>query len=100
MKVFIMTDMEGVAGMINFDDWVDPKGRYYEAGKRLLTLEINAAVEGFFDAGATEILVCDGHGWGGINHELLDSRVLFQRGWNVVYPFDLTASYDVIAWIG
>ena len=39
MKIFIMTDMEGVAGVLDHDTWVTPQGRYYEAGKRLLTLE-------------------------------------------------------------
>jgi len=50
--------------------------RYYEEAKKLLTLEINAAVEGFFKAGATEIYVADGHGYGGINHLLLDQECI------------------------
>ncbi|MCL2517533.1 MAG: M55 family metallopeptidase [Oscillospiraceae bacterium] len=100
MKIFIMTDMEGVAGMVNALDWTHPEGCYYEAGKRLLTMEINAAIEGFFNAGATEILVADGHGAGGINVELLDNRVMYQRGWNGPYPFGNDSSFDAIAWIG
>ncbi len=74
MKLMIMTDMEGVAGMLNFEDWCVPDGRYYDKGKRLLTLEVNAAIEGFFHGGATEIVVVDGHGNGGIDPELLDER--------------------------
>ena len=46
-----MTDMEGVCGVINHDDWVMPTGMYYEEGKKLLTMEINAAVEGFMQQG-------------------------------------------------
>ncbi|HQK96146.1 MAG TPA: hypothetical protein PLD23_21800, partial [Armatimonadota bacterium] len=29
MKVYVLTDMEGVAGVISFDDYVGPEGRYY-----------------------------------------------------------------------
>lgn len=66
MKIYIMTDMEGVCGVLNHDDWVMPSGRYYEEGKKLLTLEVNAAVEGFLSEGATQVLVVDGHGAGGL----------------------------------
>lgn len=96
-----MTDMEGVCGVLNHDDWVLPSGRYYEEGKKLLTLEVNAAVEGFFAAGATEISVADGHGAGGVNQALLDKRTLFYRHWlPEPYPFMLDESYAAIAWIG
>ena len=66
-KVYIMTDMEGVAGVLDFENWCKPESRYYELGKELLTLEVNAAIEGFSRGGATEFLVADGHGYGGIN---------------------------------
>ena len=45
MKVFLMTDLEAVAGVINFLDWCYPTGRYYDQAKELLTLEANAAIE-------------------------------------------------------
>lgn len=108
MKIFIMTDMEGCAGMINHDDWVCPEGRYYEAGKRLLTAEVNAAVEGFLAAFEKNrqsdeplyILVADGHGYGGINIEMLHERAHYQRGWVGPYPFGMDESFDAIAWVG
>ena len=101
MKLFLMTDMEGVCGVVNHDIWVTPEGRYYEEGKKLLTLEINAAVEGFYAAGATDILVVDAHGYGGINNLLLDERVKYLRGpLPTPYPYMLDASFDAIAWIG
>ena len=80
MKILIMTNMEGVAGVLNHDDWVLPGGRFYAKGLRLLTEEVNAALEGFFSAGAEEILVVDGHGAGGIDPETLDERALLLRG--------------------
>lgn len=100
MKIFIMTDMEGVCGVLDHDNWVSFDGRYYEEGKKLLTLEINAAIEGFFSAGATEIVVADGHGCGGVSNLLLDKRVLYQRGFPGPYPFGLDNTFDAMAWIG
>ena len=100
MKVYIMTDMEGVCGVLDHDNWVRVDSRYYEEGKKLLTLEVNAAIEGFFSEGATEILVADGHGCGGVNHLLLDRRVLYQRGFPGPYPFGLDKTFSVMAWIG
>ncbi len=100
MKIFIMTDMEGVCGVINHDDWVTPQGRYYEEGKILLTNEVNAAVEGFFEAGATEIYIADGHGYGGINQKYLDKRTYLIRGFPDPYPFCLDETFDALAWVG
>jgi D-amino peptidase len=101
MKIFVMTDIEGVCGIVNFDDWALPQGRYYEEGKKLLTLEVNAAIDGFLAAGATEILVADGHGHGAINNILLDHRAFFLRGpVPGPYPFMLDDTFDAIAWVG
>jgi D-amino peptidase len=100
MKIFIVTDMEGTCGVINHDDWVTPEGRYYEDGKKLLTMEINAAVEGFFEEGATEIYVSDGHGFGGINQSLLDKRTMYIRGYPGPYPGGLDETFDAVAWVG
>ena len=100
MKIALMTDMEGVAGVVNFDDWVSPGDRYYEQGKMLLTEEVNAAVRGFFDAGADEIVVIDGHGSGAINTLLLDKRAQYSRGWAVFHQFGLNDHFDAFATVG
>ncbi len=101
MRVYMMTDMEGVAGVLNFEEWIFADSLHYRVGRELLTREVNAAVEGLFAGGATQVLVADGHGPGGIDVTLLDSRVELQRG----YPDDpsqppLYASCDVVVWIG
>lgn len=64
MRVFIISDMEGVAGIVK---WSQVRGGdpMYEEGRRLYTEEINAAVRGAKSAGATEIVVMDCHGAGG-----------------------------------
>lgn len=101
MKILMMTDMEGVAGMLNHDDWVIPAGRYYEKGQRLLTEEVNAAIKGLCEGGATEILIVDGHGAGGIDPELLDERAMLTRGCGKpAWPWGLDDSYAAMAVVG
>src|SRR6185503_5196691 len=64
MRVLIMSDMEGVSGIVK---WAQVNGgaAMYEEGRRLYTKEINAAVRGAKRAGATEIVAVDCHGAGG-----------------------------------
>lgn len=66
MRIFIMTDMEGISGVCRREH-VMQGASLYEAGRRYLTAEINACVEGCLDAGASEIVVRDGHGGHGSN---------------------------------
>lgn len=98
MRVYIMTDMEGVAGVTSFEDFVLPEGRYYEVGRELTTGEVSAAVEGALLAGATEVLVVDGHGAGAINPLLLHpaAKLLARSG----YPFGLDRGFDCALIIG
>ncbi len=63
MKVLIMSDMEGVSGIVVWDQ-VDGGAAMFEEGRLLYTEEINAAVRGAKAAGATEIVVVDCHGAG------------------------------------
>jgi len=100
-RVYIMTDMEGVAGVLDSENWCAPEGRYYELGKEFLTAEVNAAITGFARAGATEFLVVDGHGYGGINPKLLDRRAELARNWaQPPYPFSLDQSFGYAACVG
>jgi D-amino peptidase len=80
MKVIMGTDIEGVAGVVSFTDQAYPDGRYYDAAKKLLTAEINAAADGLLDAGATEIMVFDGHGPGAVHFEDLHPEVKLIHG--------------------
>ena len=100
MKILMMTDMEGVAGVLNHDDWVMRDGRFYDEGRRLLTEEVNAAVDGLLAGGATEVVVVDGHGVGGINPEILDTRVKALRGGHGGYPFGLDSTFDGFCCVG
>jgi D-amino peptidase len=100
MKVFIMTDMEGVAGIIESADYCLPEGKYYEHGRELTTLEVNAAVEGLLEAGATDILVVDGHGHGGLHPTLLHPEARILTGRPRQYGAGMDSSFDAAIMIG
>ncbi len=60
MKVFISADMEGTAGVT---DWEQVQSRHpeYTRFRRLMTEEVNAAILGALEGGATEVVVNDSH---------------------------------------
>lgn len=60
LKVFISSDMEGITGVVHSEQ-VSPGGEYNIA-RKWMTEDVNAAVLGALDAGATEIIVNDSHG--------------------------------------
>jgi D-amino peptidase len=60
VKIYISTDMEGVAGIVSMEQ-TGPSPDY-DWARHLMTAEVNAAVGAAFDAGATEVLVNDAHG--------------------------------------
>jgi len=64
MRVIIISDMEGVSGVVK---WAQVTGGdpMYEECRKLYTEEINAAVRGARAGGATEVVVMDCHGAGG-----------------------------------
>jgi D-amino peptidase len=60
MKVFLSSDMEGTAGVVDWEQCVGD-GPQAAAGRELLLAEVNAAIEGALAGGATEIVVNDSH---------------------------------------
>ena len=63
MRVFVLSDMEGVSGLAKWEQ-VEGGESLFEEARKLYTEEINAAVRGAKAAGATEIVVMDCHGAG------------------------------------
>lgn len=61
MKILISTDIEGVAGVFHTEQTRAGNGEY-ERARAWMTAEANAAVQGAFAGGATEVLVNDSHG--------------------------------------
>ncbi len=60
MKVFLSTDMEGTAGVVDWEQCIGD-GPQAAAGRQLLLGEVNAAIEGAVAGGATDIVVNDSH---------------------------------------
>ena len=82
LKVYISADMEGIGGVSTWKVQATSEGREFEKFTRLMTLEVNAAIAGAFDAGATEVLVADSHGDAqNLDVELLDERARLIRAW-------------------
>jgi len=61
MRIYISSDIEGVAGVVHGEQG-RPGNPEYERARRLMTAEVNAAIAGAREGGATEILVNDSHG--------------------------------------
>jgi D-amino peptidase len=80
MRAIVMTDLEGVAGVVSFAEHTYAGAPYGEKAKHLLTGEVNACAEGLLEAGATDVLVIDGHGPGGILFEEIHPEVRLVHG--------------------
>jgi D-amino peptidase len=81
LKIYISADMEGVVGVVT-DDQLGPSGFEYGAAREWMTAEVNAAIQGAFAAGATEIVISDSHGNGeNLLIEKLPRDVTLVRSW-------------------
>lgn len=106
MRVLIISDMEGVAGICRWEQ-VSAGKAGYEEGRRLYTEELNAAVRGAFAANASEVVVMDCHGAGGdwsfnsLIGDLLDPRCEFvvQHEWTE-YTEMLEQGCDAALFVG
>ncbi len=104
MHVLIMTDIEGVAGVVKPEIDTRPGGMNYLRNCRLLSEEVNAAVRGFRKSGASAITVWDGHGPGAIDFEALQPPARLIHGGPIpplTWLFDrLAKRFDAIAHVG
>ncbi|GAA4656472.1 M55 family metallopeptidase [Arthrobacter cryoconiti] len=102
MKVYISVDMEGIAGVATFDQ-IFRGGTGYPRAQELMTQETNAAIEGAFEGGATEVLVNDSHGtMDNLLHERLDprARLIFGSPKAFCMAEGLTSDFDVALYVG
>jgi len=61
LRIFISVDMEGICGVVHADQ-TSPGTPDYGPARKWMAQDVNAAVEGALEAGATEIVVNDSHG--------------------------------------
>ncbi|MBN1420751.1 MAG: M55 family metallopeptidase [Planctomycetes bacterium] len=79
MRIYISVDLEGIAGVTSWDEMEKDRPLV----RKLMTGEVNAAIQGIRDAAVPidEILVCDAHGGGlTLSPEDLDPAALLVRG--------------------
>jgi D-amino peptidase len=80
LKVFISVDMEGISGIVNSEQTSSGTAEYAQA-RKWMAEDVNAAVEGAFEAGAVEVLVNDSHGsMRNINPDDLHPRAILISG--------------------
>ena len=93
--VFIITDAEGVSGVCSqaHTNSADPEMR------KLLAGELNAAVQGFFDGGADDVVVWDGHS-AGDNISVLDLHPRAKLLKNAMRVMTLERHYTALAFVG
>ncbi len=81
MKLLISADMEGISGIVDWEQVTPGHVEYQSRSRKLMTGDVNAAIQGAFEGGADEVLVSDGH-WNARNIliEELDSRARLNSG--------------------
>ncbi|MFI6978379.1 M55 family metallopeptidase [Embleya sp. NPDC050154] len=101
-RVLISADMEGATGTVLPAD-VSAGNPRYERFRRLLTGDVNAAVAGFLDGGADEVIVNDAHcGMDNVLLEELDPRAVLIVGRNKPLGMlqGLELDVDALAFVG
>jgi D-amino peptidase len=102
LKVFISVDMEGVSGLINWDE-TSQGGPDYPLFRKLMTAEANAAIEGALQAGATEIVVRDAHDSArNILPDMLRPEARLIREWNGPLSMmeGIDKTFDAVVFVG
>jgi len=102
LKVFISVDMEGVSGLIHWDE-TSEGGADYPLFRKLMTEETNAAIAGALEAGATEIVVRDSHGSArNILPDLLRPEARLIREWNGPLSMmeGIDKTFDAVVFVG
>ena len=101
MNIFIMTDMEGITGVDYADNVLVETEEHYISSCRKLTDDINAAVDGYFSAGAKKVFVEDGHGSGkNFLPGTLDERAILVDGIKDYDRLTKSGEYSAMAMIG
>jgi len=98
LKVYIVCDLEGVAGVVDFKKQCMEDGAYYQQAIRVATLELNALIDGLIEGGASEVYAWPGHGDfpGGIDFELVHPECKLVMHVGDGGPVGVDASFDAM----
>lgn len=105
MKVYLSFDIEGVSGIADNIKDIDPDTPAFASAMALSTRDVNAAIEGALSAGASEVVVYDGHGWNrrNVSYEGLHPKAMMLRGRVSNAGLNMpgfTAGYDAVFFVG
>ena len=100
MKIYVITDLEGIAGVARWDQ-TGPDQPGYAQASRLMTEELRACVAGIQSVdGNAEIWVWDAHGPGAIDVERFPRGArLINRG-AIEPPYFLDCTFDAVYFLG
>ncbi|OGO77089.1 MAG: amino acid amidase [Clostridiales bacterium GWB2_37_7] len=103
MKIYISADIEGIAGIVNWDEATRWKPDYPPFSEEMIK-EVQAACEGANSAGAKEIWIKDAHGVGrNLNFSGLPTNTKLIRSFSG-HPFcmmqELDSTFDAALMIG
>ncbi|TDI40627.1 MAG: peptidase M55 [Acidobacteria bacterium] len=102
VRVFISVDMEGISGIAH-SEMTGASGAEYERGRAFMVADVNAAIEGAREAGATEFLVNDSHGtMRNVKiEELLPPTMLISNNSKALGMMEgISAEFDAVFFIG
>jgi D-amino peptidase len=101
-KIYMITDLEGVDGIFDSELQCIPfQSPRFEESRKLLTGEVNAAVDALFAGGATDVVVWDGHDSGRTLSTLdIDARARLLQGRPISPTLELDSSYTAVIFIG
>jgi D-amino peptidase len=101
VKIYIITDLEGASGVYKFSQTREPQSPRGQEAMAYLMGDIAAVVRGLRDAGATEILVVDGHDGGNnfISH-LMEPGAKYVTGVPRPLSYGLDESVQGIVMVG
>jgi D-amino peptidase len=103
MKVYLSVDMEGIGG-ISHSLPTERGDAGYPAAVALMVGEANAAIDGAFAGGATDVLVNDSHGqMFNLTPQDLDVRAVLLQGqkpWSMVAGAGPDQAFDVALFVG
>jgi D-amino peptidase len=101
-KIFVITDLEGVAGIFDSDTQCMPyQSPRWAESQKLLTGEVNAAVDGLLEGGATDVVVWDAHdGSRTLSVADIHPKARLLSGTPVSPTMELDSSYSAVVFIG
>jgi D-amino peptidase len=102
VKIFVSADMEGISGVERVEDVIPPLPGY-DVFRRVMAGDVNAVIDGAIRAGATEVVVADGHArMTNIRPEDLDPRARLKSGMSrdLLQLKGISPDFDAVLYVG